>query len=82
MIPKKLTKKTKPRKLTLGQIWKLCLADTDEVTAEFVISVLDAYYPNKDRENMNVFDKMAKYSQAKVGYSGFLGVIKGMVGNG
>ena len=78
---KKLTMKTKPRSLTLGQMWELFLLDTGVETSEFIIKALDLFYPKLDRENMNVFDKMKKYYQVKPLYSEFLVVIKGMVGN-
>ena len=79
---KKLTMKTKPTTLTLGQMWELFLLDTGVETSEFIIKTLDLFYPKLDRESMNVFDKMKKYYQVKPSYSEFLVVIKGMVGNG
>ena len=78
----KLTIKTKPKRLTLGQMYSLYLTDTGVETAEFIISLLDLCYPNKDRDSMNVFDKMTKYREAKVMYSVFVSMTKGMVGNG
>jgi hypothetical protein len=63
-------------------MWLLYLSDTGTETADFVISLLDLCYPKLDREKMDVFGKMDKYREARVGYDEFLGVIKGMVGNG
>lgn len=78
----KLTMKTKPGKLTLGQIWKLHLSAPENENAEFVVSVLDLFYPSRDRNKLDIFAKMEKYRQARVGYDSFVGIIKGMVGNG
>lgn len=78
----KLTMKTKPKSLTLGQIYEIYCMDTGVETSDLVIKVLDLCYPKLDRDGMNIFDKMKKYAQAKVEYAGFLMVIKGMVGNG
>ena len=52
----KLTKKSKPRSLTLGQIWQLYLLDTGTETAEFIIKTLDLCYPKKDREGVSGVD--------------------------
>lgn len=78
----KLTKKSKPKKLTLSQVWNLYRMDTGTETPEFIVKMLDLCYPNKDRESIDIMDKFDKYYQAKNIYSRFLMVIKGMVGNG
>jgi hypothetical protein len=78
----KLTMKTRPRNLTTQQMWELYVADTGVETSEFIVKVLDLCYPNRNREKMDVFSKMTKYREARVGYNGFLQLIKGMVGNG
>jgi len=78
----KLTMKTKPKRLTLSQIWSLYLVDEGEETSGFVIKMLDLCYPKLNREKMDAMDKMGKYWEAKSSYFPFLDVIKGMVGNG
>jgi hypothetical protein len=79
---KKLTMKTKPKKLTLSEVWELYLLDTGEETSEFIIRVLDLCYPKLSRDNMEIMDTMKKYFEAKSIYSIFLSVTQGLVGNG
>ena len=74
--------KTKPKNLTLSEMWELYLLDTGVETSGFIIKVLDLCYPGLDRDKIDVFGKMKKYQEAKFSYSSFLGFIKGMVGNG
>ena len=45
---KKLTMKTKPKNLTLSEIWKLYLLDTGKSTPELVGGILSAYYNDLD----------------------------------
>lgn len=78
---KKLTTETKPKNITLHQIWKLFVSDTGNETTDFVIQSLDTFYPNMDREDMDVFTRLNKYYEAKSGYARFCFMIKG-VGNG
>ena len=78
----KLKMKTKPKFLTLQEVYELYRLDGGEETPEFVIKVLDLCYPKLDREDMDVFDKMAKYQEAKLYYTNFRGLVEGMVGNG
>lgn len=78
----KLTKNSKPRKLTLGQVWKLYLLDEGKETGEFIATSLDAYYTKKDRESLGVFERLKKYEDVKPLYTSFSNLVKGMVGNG
>ena len=50
---KKLTMKTKPTTLTLGQMWELFLLDTGVETSEFIIKALDLFYPKLDRDGLD-----------------------------
>ena len=74
--------KSKPKNLTLSEMWELYLLDTGVETSGFVIKVLDLCYPKLGRDNMNIVRKMDKYNEAKLSYSSFLHLIQGMVGNG
>ena len=58
--------------------------DTGTDTAEFIIQTLDFAYPKREREDVDLFLKLEKYRQARLKseYDVFVGVIKGMVGNG
>ena len=78
----KLKMKTKPKFLTLQEVYELYRLDSGEETPEFIIKVLDLCYPKLDREDMDVFDKMTKYQEAKLYYTNFRGLVEGMVGNG
>jgi hypothetical protein len=78
---KKLTMKTKPKNLSLSEMWELYLLDTGVETSVFVIRVLDLCYPKLDRDG-SIVKKMGKYKEAKLPYSSFLCMIQGMVGNG
>lgn len=74
--------KSKPKFLTLPEVYELYKADTGEETPEFVIKVLDLCYPKLNRDKIDVFEKMDKYREAKANYTIFLQLIEGMVGNG
>jgi hypothetical protein len=79
---KKLTMKSKPKNLTLSEMWELYLLDTGEPTPDFIISVLDLRYPKLDRDDIDISILTNKYRESLNDYSSFLGFIKGMVGNG
>jgi hypothetical protein len=79
---KKLTMKTKPKSLTLAEMWSLYLIDEGKETSGFIIKVLDFCYPKLDREKLDIVKKMKKYGEAKLLYLPFLHLIQGMVGNG
>ena len=79
---RQLKLKSKPRLLTLQEVYELYRLDSGEETPEFIIKVLDLCYPKLDRENMDVFDKMNKYQEAKLYYTNFKMLVEGMVGNG
>ena len=74
--------KTKPKNLSLSEMWELYLLDTGVETSDFVIKVLDLCFPKFDRDSMDILNKMKKYREARVGYNSFFDSIKGMVGNG
>ena len=78
----KLKMKSKPKMMTLQEVYELYRMDSGEETSEFVVKVLDLCYPELDREDMNVFEKMNKYREAKLYYTNFHGLIEDMVGNG
>lgn len=78
----KLTKNTKPKRLTLGQVWSLYLMDTGTETAEFVVASLDAFYPKLDREDVDIFVRFDKYKEARIDCDAFCVIAKGLVGNG
>jgi len=71
--------KTKPKNLSLSEMWELYLLDTGEETSGFVIKVLDLCYPKLDRDSMDIFYRLEKYEEGKVGYNEFFSLIKGMV---
>ena len=79
---RQLTLKSKPKSLTLREVYELYRMDTGTETPEFIIKVLDLCYPKLGRDDMDVFGKMDKYEQAVGAYKGFLNLIKGVVGNG
>lgn len=78
----KLTAKTKPRRLTLSQMWKLYMADTGTETPESIIRTLDIAYPQIVREGVNVGIKIIKYRQVQEQVEVFRGLLQGMVTNG
>ena len=78
---KKLTLKTKPKRLVFREVCQLYLLDTGTETPEFIIKVLDLCYPKLDRDKIDVFDKMGKYREAKLYYNDFQQMVEGMVGN-
>ena len=78
---KKLTLKTKPKRLVFREVCQLYLLDTGTETPEFIIKVLDLCYPKLDREKMNIGDKMNRYREAKSYYTNFKMLVEGMVGN-
>lgn len=45
--------KTKPKFLTLQEVYELYRLDSGEETPEFVIKVLDLCYPKLDREGLS-----------------------------
>jgi hypothetical protein len=73
---------SKPKFLTLQEVYELYRLDSGEETPEFVIKVLDLCYPKLNRDKMDVFEKMNKYQEAKLYYTDFRGLVEGMVGNG
>jgi hypothetical protein len=77
-----LRMKSKPKFLTLQEVYELYRMDTGEETPEFIIKVLDLSYPKLDREKIDVFEKMSKYQEAKLYYTNFKMLVEGMVGNG
>jgi len=78
---KKLTMKTKPKSLTLSEVWKLYLLDTGTETSSFIIGCLDIFYPNKSRDKLDVLSKMRKYREANSTYSTFCENMEGLVRN-
>jgi hypothetical protein len=77
-----LRMKSKPKLLTLQEVYELYRMDTGEETPEFIIKVLDLSYPKLDRDRIDVFEKMSKYQEAKLYYTSFRQLVEGMVGNG
>jgi len=53
---KKLTLKTKPKRLVFREVCQLYLLDTGTETPEFIIKVLDLCYPKLDREDISGFE--------------------------
>lgn len=49
----KLKMKSKPKMLTLQEVYELYRLDSGEETSEFVIKVLDLCYPKLDREGLS-----------------------------
>ena len=78
----RLTIKTKPKKLTLGQMWQLYSLDSGHETPEFIITLLDFSFPGMNREDMSITDRFTKYREVRPLYDVFSQMIKGMVGNG
>jgi len=79
---RQLKLKSKPKSLTLQEVYELYRMDTGTETPEFVIKVLDLSYPKLGRDKIDIFDKMDKYREAKAYYTNFLQLVEGMVGNG
>jgi hypothetical protein len=79
---RRLKLKSKPKSLALHEVYELYKMDAGEETPEFIIRMLDLSYPRLNRDEMDIFEKMDKYREAKAAYSVFQTVIKGMVGNG
>ena len=79
---RQLKLKSKPKSLTLQEVYELYRMDTGEETPEFVIKVLDLSYPKLARDKMDVFDKMSKYQEAKLYYTSFRQLVEGVVRNG
>jgi hypothetical protein len=77
-----LNLKSKPKSLTLQEVYELYRMDTGTETPEFIIKVLDLSYPKLGRDKMNIGDKMNKYREAKYNYTNFRQLVEGMVGNG
>ena len=73
---------SKPKSLTLQEVYELYRMDTGTETPEFIIKVLDLSYPKLNRDEMDVFEKMNKYREAKAQYTAFHQTVEGMVGNG
>lgn len=59
-------------------MWKLFLLDAGVDTPDFMISVLDAFYPKVSREDVEITTKIRKYEEALPKYRDFLLLIKGM----
>jgi hypothetical protein len=78
----KLKINSKPKFLTLQEVYELYRMDTGTETPEFVIKVLDLCYPKLDRSMIGIVDKMNKYREAKQYYTNFRELVEGMVGNG
>jgi hypothetical protein len=72
----KLTMKTKPKSLTLSQIWELYLLDGGKETSGFIIKVLDLCYPKFDRSGLSGFSlcELARKAQLVGGYEGFTSI--------
>ena len=79
---RQLKLKSKPKSLTLREVYELYRMDTGEETPEFVIKVLDLSYPKLGRDKIDLFKKISKYQEAKAYYTNFLQLVEGMVGNG
>jgi hypothetical protein len=79
---RQLKLKSKPKLLTLHEVYELYKLDKGKETPEFIIKVLDLSYPKLGRDKIDLFIKMGKYQEAKSRYTGFLQLIEGMVGNG
>ena len=73
---------SKPKTLTLHEVYELYRIDTGTETPEFIIKVLDLSYPKLGRDKIELSDKMNKYQEAKLYYTNFLQLVEGMVGNG
>ena len=78
---RQLKLKSKPKLLTLQEVYELYRMDTGTETPDFIIKVLDLSYPKLDREKMNIGDKMNRYREAKSYYTNFKMLVEGMVGN-
>ena len=76
----KLTKNTKPKRLNISEIWDLYLAEPEKETPQWIIKCLDTFYPNKDRESMDVVDMYLKFINGKIisGYDEFVNYIIGV----
>ena len=76
---KKLTMKTKPKNLTLSEMWELYLLDTGVETSGFIIKVLDLCYPKLDRDGLSGFSlcELARKAQIVGGYDGFTSIVAG-----
>lgn len=79
---RRLKAKSKPKSLTLQEVYDLYRMDTGTETPDFIIKVLDLCYPKLNRENNNVLDRMNKYREALANYTVFYQMVEGMVGNG
>ena len=79
---RQLKLKSKPKSLTLQEVYELYRMDTGTETPEFIIKVLDLSYPKLNRDRIDLFEKMYKYQEAKAYYTNFLQLVEGMVGNG
>ena len=74
---KKLTMKTKPKNLTLSEMWKLYIIGGDDVspTPELVGGILSSYYDDLDGTRQV---KRALFQKALSGYEGFVLVVRSM----
>ena len=77
----KLTKNTKPKRLNIYEIWDLYLAEPEKETPQWIIKCLDTFYPNKDRDGIDMFLKYSKFQSGKLrsGYTEFSKYINGVV---
>ena len=78
---RQLKLKSKPKLLTLQEVYELYRMDTGEETPEFVIKVLDLSYPKLGRDKIEFGDMMTKYQEARAQYISFQELVEGMVGN-
>jgi hypothetical protein len=69
----KLTMKTKPKSLTLGQIYEIYCMDTGVETSDLVIKVLDLCYPKLNKESLSGTElrTLSKNSLLACGYGEF-----------
>ena len=73
--------KSKPKFLTLQQVYELYRMDTGTETPEFVIKVLDLCYPKLSMDKIEFAGMITKYQEAKAQYTIFQELVEGMVGN-
>ena len=78
---KKLKLTTKPKRLTLREMWELYLSG-EEGTPEFIVKTLDLAYPNYNREDVDVETRIELYRSGIVGWMQYAEFIKGMETNG
>lgn len=72
----RLTKRTKPKNLTLSQIWKLYTSHGNDKSPEMVIDLIDTYYTKIDRYKRS--DKSLMFGAAKENYTLFVELVRNM----